>query len=55
VEAGTAASQAGVPRLMLTHLMPGAVPHEAVERARTTFSGEILLAEQGQTYRVSWP
>ena len=52
-EAGTAASQAGVLQLMLTHLMPDAVPHEAVKRARATFSGEILLAEQDQTHRVS--
>lgn len=52
-EAGTAANQAGIQQLMLTHLMPDTVPNEAVQRARATFSDGILLAEQGHTCRVN--
>lgn len=55
VEAGTVASHAETPRLMLTHMMPGIKSQDAVDGAGSTFEGEILVAEEGQTYRVGSP
>ena len=43
--AGRVAAKAGVKKLVLIHLQPSADPAEAVRLARTTFSGEVLAAE----------
>jgi ribonuclease Z len=43
--AGRIAAAAGVKKLVLIHLQPTADPEEAVRLARTTFSGEVLAAE----------
>lgn len=43
-EAGTAATEAGVGRLVLTHLLPGADHGRAREEASRTFAGPIDIA-----------
>ena len=46
-DAGLVAANAGVPRLVLTHLSLGLSEEEAIERAATTFDGEIEVARPG--------
>jgi ribonuclease BN (tRNA processing enzyme) len=43
--AGRIATKAGAKKLVLIHLLPSADPVEAKRLANTTFSGEILVAE----------
>lgn len=43
--AGRIASKAGVRKLVLIHLQPTADPAEAVRLARSTYGGEVLVAE----------
>ncbi len=45
--AGAVAREAGVGRLLLTHLQPGADPDEAVRAAAESYPGEIAVASAG--------
>lgn len=45
-QAGAHAAAAGVGRLVLSHILPGFDPLEAVSAARAAFDGEVLLASQ---------
>jgi ribonuclease BN (tRNA processing enzyme) len=45
--AGAVAREAGVGRLLLTHLQPGTEPAEAVRAAAGSFPGEIAVASAG--------
>lgn len=51
-EAGTMAAEAGVHRLVLTHVHPQHDPAEAVAEARARFGGEVLAAGDRQTIEV---
>jgi ribonuclease BN (tRNA processing enzyme) len=51
-QAGEMAAAAGVRRLLLTHLRPGADPDEAVTMARAAFSGPIGVASEGAEYEL---
>jgi ribonuclease BN (tRNA processing enzyme) len=51
-EAGTVAREAGVKRLLLTHLGADVVPEAAVDSAKGAFGGSVEIATAGQTYRV---
>jgi ribonuclease BN (tRNA processing enzyme) len=51
-EAGTAARDAGVGRLVLTHIPPWHDPQVALDEARGVFSGSVELAATGATYEV---
>jgi ribonuclease BN (tRNA processing enzyme) len=51
-DAGLVAAHAGVPRLVLTHLSLGLTEEEAIERAATTFQGEIEVARAGTILEV---
>ena len=46
-QAGAVARQAGVGRLLLTHLWPGTDPDEAVRAAAASYPGEIAVASAG--------
>ncbi|MFD0275053.1 MBL fold metallo-hydrolase [Kitasatospora sp. NPDC127111] len=46
-DAGAWAARAGAARLLLTHFWPGSDRARSTADARTTFSGEILPAEEG--------
>jgi len=46
-EAGSIAGDAGVRRLMLTHLAPGLDPIRSLLEAAETFGGEVLVASPG--------
>jgi ribonuclease BN (tRNA processing enzyme) len=46
-QAGEAATRAGVRRLLVTHLAPGADRAETLEHARSTFPGPVDLATDG--------
>jgi len=48
-DAGHTAAQAGVARLVLTHLGPGLHEDEAMDRAATAFNGAIEVARPGST------
>jgi ribonuclease BN (tRNA processing enzyme) len=48
-EAGGVAAEAGVKTLMLTHLWPTLSEERAVEDARSTFGGDMLVAAEGLT------
>ena len=52
-EAGEIAQEADVRRLLLTHVSPDVDSQKSLEAARGAFSGEVLLAQEGQTYTVS--
>jgi len=47
--AGEQATQAGVERLILTHLMPGTDPAEAMRAARSRYHGWLATADYGLT------
>lgn len=47
-QAGRTAAQAGAGRLLLTHLMPGTDPAQAIEAAAASFTGEIGVATAAQ-------
>lgn len=51
-DAGRAAHDAGVGRLVLTHIPPWHDPAIALAEARSTYSGPVELAETGATYDV---
>jgi ribonuclease BN (tRNA processing enzyme) len=46
-QAGEHAARAGAARLMLTHIWPTVDRATVAERARGTFGGDVLLAEEG--------
>lgn len=46
-QAGEYAAQAGVGRLLLTHLWPGSDPQAAVDAARRAYDGGIAIADSG--------
>jgi ribonuclease BN (tRNA processing enzyme) len=50
--AGEVAEQAGVGRLLLTHVLGSADRDVSLSQARETFSGDLELAEDGETYEV---
>lgn len=50
--AGQIAANAGVGRLVLTHLQPWYDPSRVLGHARTTFSGEIEVARPGAIYEL---
>jgi ribonuclease BN (tRNA processing enzyme) len=47
-QAGADAAQAGVRRLMLTHLLPGSDPEPSVRAASAAYRGPIDVATPGQ-------
>jgi len=49
-QAAVSARAAGVGRLVLTHLVPGRDPDEALAEAAAVFDGPIEVAETGRTY-----
>ena len=51
-EAGHLAAQAGVPRLVLTHIYPPGDEVDLVAETRRNFSGEIIQAEDGLRVQV---
>ena len=52
-EAGQIAGEAGVRRLLLTHIHPDVDARDSLGAARAAFDGDVSLAEQGETYAVS--
>ena len=46
------ASEAGVKRLVLTHLCPGEKPERLAREAAAHFAGDILVAEDGLAIEV---
>lgn len=51
-DAARVADQAGVGRLVLTHIPPWHSPTDVLDQAKPHFSGEIFLATPGATYDV---
>ena len=51
-QAGAMAKAAGVNRLVLTHLLPGAYPHIAIEEAGEAFGGFVDVAEDLEEYAL---
>jgi len=51
-EAGEHAARAGVPRLLLTHLMPFTDRAAVLAEARSAYAGELALAACGTSYTV---
>ncbi|MFF3320475.1 MBL fold metallo-hydrolase [Streptomyces sp. NPDC003035] len=52
-QAGCTATEAGVGRLVVTHVGPGTEPAAAVERAAGTFAGEVAYAAPGRVFAVT--
>jgi ribonuclease BN (tRNA processing enzyme) len=52
VQAGEAASQAGVRSLLLTHVWPTFDPQDILEEVKGVYSGEVALAREGMTLRL---
>ncbi|MCL6547546.1 MAG: MBL fold metallo-hydrolase [Alicyclobacillus sp.] len=52
LEAGKVAQEAGVPRLVLTHLPNGADHERLLAEVRTVYEGEVQLAEFGLSVEV---
>jgi ribonuclease BN (tRNA processing enzyme) len=50
-QAGTNARQAGVGRLVLTHLWPGVDPEASRSEAEEAFGGPVELAEVGKRFQ----
>ena len=46
-EAGEIATQAGVERLILTHLMPSLDPQQSIKEAAAAFGGDVMVAVPG--------
>ncbi|TKA12794.1 MBL fold metallo-hydrolase [Actinacidiphila oryziradicis] len=46
-QAGQYAAQAGVDRLLLTHLRPGSAPQASLDEARRSYNGETAIADSG--------
>lgn len=51
-ECGTAAAEAGVGRLVLTHIPPWHDPQVALDEARTTWTGQLDIAEAGMVIEL---
>lgn len=51
-EAARIAAQAGVPRLVLTHLFPEEQPDDLLREASAEFDGEVIVARDGLTLEV---
>ena len=51
-QAGAMARDAGIPRLIVTHLTPGTDPQQATREAAEAFGGDVELATAGVTYTV---
>ena len=47
-QAGTMAQEAGVGRLVLTHLRPGSTPKRAIDEAQRFFAGPVDVANDGE-------
>lgn len=52
LQAGEAASRAGVGSLLLTHIWPTFDPEDMLEEVRETYSGEVALAREGMTLQL---
>ncbi|TDO86204.1 MBL fold metallo-hydrolase [Enemella evansiae] len=52
-EAGEIAERAGARRLALHHLVPAWAPEEAWQQARSTYSGELLVPDDGETVELA--
>lgn len=51
-QAGEHAAQAGVGRLLLTHLMPSTAPGPVLQAARAAYHGPVELVSYGCTYDI---
>lgn len=51
-QAGELASEAGVGRLVVTHVPPWTEPAAVLAEARDAFTGDVVLAEAGAAYRI---
>jgi ribonuclease BN (tRNA processing enzyme) len=51
-DAGRLAQQAGVPRLLLTHIWYELDPQISLQEARATYTGRVELALEGRTYDI---
>jgi ribonuclease BN (tRNA processing enzyme) len=51
-EAATVARQAGVERLILTHLMPTLDPRQSIAEASDVFQGDVMVAAPGLEVRI---
>jgi ribonuclease BN (tRNA processing enzyme) len=51
-EAGALAAEAGVARLLLTHLVPGVDPDEQAAAAAAAFGSPVEVARPGETYVI---
>lgn len=51
-DAGTLATEAGVGRLVLTHLLGSVDRDLALREVQETFTGDVVLAEDNQTHQV---
>lgn len=51
-QAGELATKAGVGRLVVTHVPPWTDKAAVFAEARAAFTGDVVLAEQGATYRI---
>lgn len=54
-DAGALARDAGVSRLLVTHVGPTLTPESATERAARSFGGRTLMAQEGETYALPHP
>lgn len=52
IDAGRVATQAGVRRLLLTHIWYQLDPRRSLEETRTSYAGDLALAVEGETYEV---
>ena len=50
--AATMAAEAGVRRLVLTHLLPGEDPNAHLAEARASFGGSVSVADFDERYEV---
>ena len=51
-EAGEVAREAGLKRLLITHLWPEYDPEELARQAGEGFGGQVMAAQEGETYPV---
>jgi ribonuclease BN (tRNA processing enzyme) len=52
VQAGQLATEAGVGRLVLTHIQPWIDKQVILSEARTTYDGDVMLAVQGASHQL---
>ena len=51
-EAGKLGEETKAGKLVLTHFLPGTDTEDVAKRARTTYSGELIIAEEGLLVEV---